>query len=123
VYRSFKPGTASNYVTPDRALANGPSSNSSTDDNSNRHGRNQNSVPTTSAQTTSDPAQTTVTDFQSGGSEAFDTGFGNWYYTATEQTNDTGAAWKQTFNAGFQDAYSNFKTDTSIVRAVRRVLA
>jgi hypothetical protein len=78
------------------------------------HGTNANSVPEGAGYTLTDPAQTTVTSFQSGGPDAFE---GSDYWSSTEI--DADYAWGQTFGNGAQ--YRNLKDYSYRVRAVRRV--
>ena len=106
-YRNLKPTTDNNTVyaastyTSNLNLANGT---------------NPDSDPAGAAYTTTNPAQTTVTTFRSGGVEAFDAA---WYWTSTEYSSGTSRALIQTFDNGLQD--TNNKTYTGgKVRAVRR---
>lgn len=79
-------------------------------------GTNTNAVPSRGSDYTSGtPAQTSATDFKSGGAEAFAAGI---YWSSTE-VSATGA-WAQNFANGRQ-YYGVFKTYSFRVRAVRRV--
>jgi len=84
--------------------------------NSTSYGVNANAVPARASNyTTGTPAQTSATDFQSTGAEDFtDTT----YWTSTQ--NGAGYAWAESFDNGLQPG-ANSKTDSSLVRAVRRV--
>jgi len=86
-----------------------------TDTNNTSFGTNPNAVPArVSNYTGGDPAQTSVTDFQEGNTEAFATTF-NWSSTEASSTN----AWVQTFSNGAQGDYIS-KDSSYYVRAVRR---
>ena len=79
-------------------------------------GANLNAVPARASNyTTSDPAQTSVAAFQSGGSEAF----ADANYWCSTEFSDTNAR-RQGFGNGFQ-ATNNTKDNLFSVRAVRRV--
>jgi hypothetical protein len=83
-------------------------------------GINPNAVPARASNyTTGNPAQTTVTDFQIGGAEAFTAvGAESEYWSSTEQS--ASLAWVDGFRTGNQ--FGNTKTGTGgPVRAVRRV--
>jgi hypothetical protein len=82
--------------------------------NTTSSGANPNAIPSRGSNyTTSNPAQTSVAAFQSGGAEAFS---GN-YWSSTENTSTY--AWFQSFTVGTQ--YNFFKNSSYRVRAVRRV--
>ena len=84
--------------------------------NDTTFGINDNSVPKrTSNYTSGNPAQTTVSTFQTGGAEAFAEGF---YWSSTQQSNAK-FAWVERFNVGGQ--YGYYKTYSRNVRAIRRV--
>jgi hypothetical protein len=80
-------------------------------------------VPTQSGQeyTSGTPARTTATDFISGGSEAFDTGSGVYYWTSTDARSRT--SFRDAYMLYFVDgsAYSGAKANSNRVRAVRRI--
>ena len=107
-YRNLKPTTTDNHVyaagtyTGNLNLANGT---------------NPNSDPVGAAYTTTNPAQTSVTQFRSGGSEAFDEAY---YWTSTESSTYTNHSLYQGISAGFQSW--NNKTVVYRVRGVRRVI-
>ena len=83
--------------------------------NNTSSGTNTNAVPSRGSNYTSGtPAQTSATDFKSGGAEAFAAG-GYWSSTEYSATD----AWEQDFNGGNQNV--DGKTDYRRVRAVRRV--
>lgn len=84
--------------------------------NNTGYGVNANAVPARASNyTTGTPAQTSATDFQSTGAEDFtDTT----YWTSTQ--NGAGYAWAESFDNGLQPS-ANSKTDSSLVRAIRRV--
>lgn len=75
-------------------------------------GANTSSVPTTSNYTSRSPAQTSVTIFRTGNSEAF---VSNYYWTSTEYSSTNG--WLQIFDGGNQSIGS--KTGTRSVRGGR----
>ena len=80
-------------------------------------GINPNAVPArTSNYTSGDPARTTATNFQSGGSEPF---AANIYWCSTEHPTFSGEARYQTFSNGTQNRGD--KTSSYRVRAIRRV--
>jgi len=86
-----------------------------TDSNSTLFGINAYSVPARGSNyTAGTPAQTTVTAFQTGNSEAFVADF-HWSSTEGSPT----IAWPLFFNFGFQ--YSNDKIDSNRVRAFRKL--
>ena len=86
-----------------------------TSSNDTASGTNTNAVPSRSSNyTAGTPAQTSATDFKSGGSQAFATGF---YWSSTEYSATT--AWGQVFGSGYQG--NDSKTTGYRVRAVRRV--
>ena len=86
-----------------------------TDVNHTSSGANTSSVPTTGNYTSGSPAQTSVTIFRTGNSEAFATS--NYYWTSTEYSSMDG--WAQYFSFGRQT--STNKTNTTYVRGVRRI--
>ena len=90
----------------------------STTANNTGYGINPNAVPArTSNYTSGNPAQTTAAAFIiSTGAEAFDTG--TRYWTSTQNTNTTRGSYLR-FANGYLD--HSVKTNTSLVRAVRRV--
>ena len=79
-------------------------------------GANRSSIPTGAAYTKTDPAQTIVTECQTGSAEAFAAG---WYWTSTESSSYTNGSLSQDFSNGLQSW--NFKTGVGRVRGVRRV--
>jgi hypothetical protein len=93
-YYNLKPTTSNNFTTS---------------------GTNVNAVPSRGSNyTTGDPAQTSVTAFQSGGAEAFSSSN---YWTSTE--NGVSYGWRQGFNYGNQGG--GYKSNYYRVRAIRRV--
>lgn len=89
--------------------------------NNTSSGANTNAVPSRASNYTStDPAQTTATDFQTGNAQAFDTADGTDYrWSSTQSVEEDTRTWIQRFNIG-QQVYIN-KTNTYLSRAVRRV--
>lgn len=88
-----------------------------TTNNNTIYGTNPYSIPSrTSAYTTSTPGQTTATDFQTGGSQAFDA---DYYWSSTQTT--TTAAFVIYFLNGTQYGTAFVKSSYNSVRAVRRV--
>lgn len=97
LYYYFKPTTTANHTSS---------------------GSNANAVspePVSTNYTTSAPAQTTITAYQTGNSEAFAT---TYYRSSTEY--DATGAWSQSFSQGLQS--NTLKSDSYYVRAVRRIL-
>jgi hypothetical protein len=101
--------------------------NTTANNTSGTTGVNPNAVPARSSNyTAGTPAQTTATDFISGGTQAFATAFG--YWSSTEWSSGAGSstadAWVQSFSNG-GGGYDN--KDNSInpyyARAIRRVAA
>ncbi len=80
-------------------------------------GTNLNSIPTGSAYTKTDPAQTIVTAFQTSGIEAFETS--NYYWTSTESSASMCNLLVQNFLHGAQ--FCSSKTNVYRVRGIRRV--
>jgi len=111
-YRNLKPTTNSNDTSdrPKSSITYPEGDDLSAD----TMGVNRNSSPTGSAYTTGDPAQTSVTDFVDGGTEAFASA----NYWSSSEYSDT-LAWLQVFNDGFQG--NGFKDTSNYVRAVRRL--
>jgi hypothetical protein len=98
VYRNLKPTTDANIITGG--------------------GVNPNAVPPTLDYTTTDPAQTTATLFQSGGGQDFDTS--PQYWTATSAIGYRSAYWKR-FSDGWSAGTS--QNDPKYARAIRREFA
>ena len=78
------------------------------------NGDNDYSVPNGAAYTASNPAQTSIAVFQSGGSECFDA---DWHWSSTWFSSSD--AWGQDFNYGYQGGFD--QTNSCYVRCVRRV--
>lgn len=111
-YRNLKPTAGTNSTSVrDKSSYTYPEGN---DVSGDTMGINRNSNPTGSAYTTSVPAQTSVTNFRSGGTEAF---AADHYWSSSEYS--AASAWSQYFVSGSQ--YYGVKTDGGYVRAVRRV--
>lgn len=88
-----------------------------TNSNNTSSGTNTNAVPSRGSNYTStDPAQTAITLFIEGGSEAFNSS-GTPYWTSTQQSST--AAWFQNFGNGNQSFFD--KDSSYVTRAVRRV--
>jgi hypothetical protein len=112
-YRNLKPTTtgplpfdrtASSYTYPEGNDVSGDKS-----------GVNRNSDPIGAAYTSGNPAQTSVSIFKTGNTEAF---VNVSYWTSTDFSNTN--TWLQDFNDGFQG--NDFRTGGHRVRAVRRIL-
>jgi hypothetical protein len=115
-YRNLKPGTSENSTsTRTKSSITYPEGN---DVSGNTMGVNLNSNPTRSAYTSSVPSQTSVTLFQSGGTEAFNTFIDSVYWSSSDASESR--AWYQNFNAGNQGMNIN-KNNGFTVRAVRRI--
>lgn len=111
-YRNLKPTTAANNTSArSKSSYTYPEGN---DVSGDTMGINRNSNPTGAAYTSSVPAQTSVTLFQTGNSEAFAAG----YYWSSSEYSATDA-WVQGFDNGAQRF--NNKYDSYYVRAVRRL--
>lgn len=82
--------------------------------NNTSSGANTSSVPTTGSYTSGSPAQTSVTIFRTGNSEAF---ISNYHWSSTEYSSKYG--WFQDFSDGNQFGY--FKSSAYYVRGVRRI--
>lgn len=94
IYFNLKPTTASNQTS---------------------YGINANSVPKrTSNYTAGNPAQTTATDFQSGGTQAYANSY-NWCSTGV----NTQFAYQKGFSTG--DNFGQYKTSGGNIRAIRRI--
>ena len=106
-YRAFKP-TTDNNTTGTRTLGTFPAANWS-------NGANKASSPTGAAYTTTVPARTSLSDWQSGNAQAFAAGN---YWSASWR--DSTTAWKQSFFVGNQ--LSDPQTDAVRVRPFRRVV-
>lgn len=111
-YRNLKPTTTANVTTARQKSAYVyPEGN---DVSGDTMGINRNSSPTGAAYTSSVPAQTLVTLFQTGNSEAFASAS---YWSSSDFSSTE--AWYQTFTNGGQ--YAVGKNNSMYVRAVRRV--
>jgi hypothetical protein len=119
-WRNLKPVTNNNYVTANRptAASFNYANNGSYGDTANTHGLNNNSAPAGAAYTAAVPAQTAAAAFRTGGTEAY--WFGSAYYWSSSDYNAS-AAWYQGWSSSYPGSqYSNVKTGTYRVRAVRR---
>jgi len=100
IYRNLKPDTTANNTSS---------------------GANANAVPSaTGNYTSSVPAQTSVSAFQSGGSEAFSVS-PTIYWSATEDSGTTLAAARQLFWSGAQGISNKSSSADHYARAIRRV--
>lgn len=110
VFTKFKPSTTLNFEqSPYRNTTYFTSGNGV-----DGGGNGQENTFNVNPYTTTDPAQTTVTAFRSGGAQAFSTGT---YIASNSHT--TSNCWGQQFSDGKQVSVS--KTTSSTVRAIRRV--
>jgi len=112
VWRNLKPVTNSNYVATDRPTGVSYTLLGSYGDTSTAQGSNANSSPVGAAYTTGSPAQTAVTVFQTGGTEALVV---NNYWTSTGHTSQNAFSMQ---SDGRQ--VSSAIQGTLQVRAVRR---
>ena len=110
-YRNLKPTTDANNTSA-RPLS-GITYPEGNDVSGDTMGINRNSDPTGAAYTSGNPAQTSVTAFQTGNTEAFASAR---YWSSSEFSSTN--AWKQNFNNGNQN--NNNKNNNNYVRAVRR---
>jgi hypothetical protein len=111
-YRNLKPTTgASSTSARSLSAITYPEGN---DVSGDTQGINRNSDPTGAAYTSGNPAQTSVSVFQTGGTEAFaaDTYWSSSEFSASD-------SWRHTFTSGFQ--FSSDKGNLFQVRAVRRL--
>lgn len=116
-FRNLKARSNSNYTTANRALAV-YTNLGSIGDTTQEHGRNLNSSPQGAAYTSSVPGQTGLTDFQSGGAEAFDT---QRYWSSTQSPSTTGNAFLQIMEVSLTlGQFQLTKTNNYVVRAFRR---
>ena len=111
-YRNLKPTTDANNTSA-RAKSSYTYSEGN-DVSGDTMGINRNSSPTGAAYTSGSPAQTAVTAFKSGGTEAF---AADLYWSSSEAS--APGAWRQDFNNGAQNL--DAKGYSRYVRAVRRV--
>lgn len=111
-YRNLKPTTDANNTSarPKSSYTYSEGNDVSGD----TMGINRNSSPTGAAYTSGSPAQTAVTAFKSGGTEAFAAGD---YWSSSEFSATD--AWRQYF--GFGNQLASPKNNSFYVRAVRRV--
>ena len=108
-YRNLKPTDCSNTTYPAGTF------------NGNLRlatGTNLNAIPTGAAYTSTNPAQTIVSVFQTGNVEAFETS--GWYWTSTKSFSSTSGSLVQNFSNGNR-LWGN-KDVVNRVRGVRRVL-
>lgn len=116
-YRYLKPSTTNNNTStrPKSSIAY-PQGNDVSGDTT---GINRNSSPTGAAYTSGNPAQTSATAFQVGGSEAFnhDPGTENRYFSSSEFSSAN--QWEQNFANGEQADIA--KDNNRRVRAIRRI--
>ena len=113
LFRNFKPTTDLNLTDPNHGST--PTA-----------GTNPHAVPPTGPYTSTNPAQTTVTSFQSGNENAFySPGSASYpmYWDATEKSTNVTTAGLQNFTEGMQRASGGGKSsaNTGLARAIRRV--
>jgi hypothetical protein len=111
VYRNCKPGSTANSTYVNRINSIGAGNGSDT----NNNGHNANSLPAGAAYTASNPTTSVSLAYATGNAEAFAAAH---YRSSTEF--DAAYAWTQAFSNGYQVNY--FKTSSTYVRAVRKVL-
>jgi hypothetical protein len=117
-WRNLKPTTDSNYVGARGDSSLDYKTLGSYDDVTAEQGINLNSSPATGAYTASVPVRTSVTAFQTGGSEAFT--YGSDYYWSSSEYNAS-FAWFQGWSSSLPGYQNNtFKSNSFRVRAVRR---
>lgn len=117
-WRNLKPTTDSNYVAGRSDSSLDYKTLGSYDDVTAEQGINLNSSPATGAYTASVPGRTSVTAFQTGGSEAF--AYGSDYYWSSSEYNASNA-WYQYWYSSYPGYQINVsKTGSYRVRAVRR---
>ena len=120
-WRNLKPATDNNYTSTDRptGATNDYKNLGSLGDTANTHGLNNNSSPQGAAYTTTVPARTSASAFQTGGAEAFTYGSA-YYWSSTEYS--ASVAWLQFWNSSYPGYQGNYvgKSNAHRVRAVRR---
>lgn len=109
LYRNFKPSTSLNNTLK----TGGP--------HGVGHGYNPNSVPIGEAYTSTVPGQTTLTEFQTDGSESLISSGLTTLWSSSENSTNGLYSWRINLNYGSM-ATGNVKTSGALVRAVRRVL-
>lgn len=97
LYRAFKPTEEKNWCYA-------------------RSGINLSAEPPTRPYTPESPVKTVHEAFQAGGAEAFNP---VWYWSSTQHASDSGCAWGQGFDDGYQGC--NHESDKLRARAVRRL--
>ena len=113
-YRNLKPTTNPNYVYASRAASFSVPAGTYNGVDNQGNGHNDYSVPNGSAYTTTNPSRTSITAFQSGGPECFDT---DWHWSSTWFSGSN--AWFRYFIDGYHGGTD--QTDSYYVRCVRRV--
>ena len=119
-WRNGKPTTANNYFGGSRSTAQSfdYKNAGSYGDTAASQGLNNNTSPTGAAYTSSLPAQTSATAFQTGGTEAYE--FGAAYYLSCSSYENF-SVWTQLFHSGYPGYQSNGGVNSSNrIRAVRR---
>jgi hypothetical protein len=112
LYRNLKPTTDANG-TSSRSLS-AITYPEGSDVSGDTMGRNRNSNPLGAVYTSGDPAQTSITAFVTGGTEAFASAL----YWSSSEFSDTDA-WRQSLSNGNQGSGNKFYSN--YVRAVRRL--
>lgn len=119
-WRNLKPTTDNNFASATRPDSSFNYANlGSFDDITIDNGTNLNSSPAGAAYTTTVPARTSVTAFQTGGAEAFAYGSA-WYWSSSDFDNMHAFAQYWSSGGGGGQQARNVKTGEGRVRAVRR---
>lgn len=119
LYRNFKPGTAGNRVTSTDTTFPGAKSLVG--------GYNPSSDPTGPTYVFGSPAQTALTDWRSGGTQAIGTSSSPWIWTSTKAAMTSGTTqlvWYQAFEGSFTSGAQEPASRASAYRArpVRRLV-
>jgi hypothetical protein len=120
LWRNLKPVTNGNYTTQDRPNAAAYTIDANLDDALPHHGINRNSDPAGAAYTTSDPAQTSVAAFKTGGAEAM--AFGSSYYWSSSEFSASDALYQDFYSSSPGRQYIFSKSYSGRARAVRRLI-
>lgn len=117
-WRNLKPGIENNYLSARSDSALDYKTLGSFDDATTGQGANLNRSPNGAAYTTMVPGRTSITEFRTGGAEAFE--YGSFFYWSASDYSETNA-WIQSWNSAVPGRqYHAIKSGGYSVRAVRR---
>lgn len=120
IWRNFKPVTTSNNTNnrPKSSITYNRDGNSD-DQSADTMGVNRHSIPAGAAYTVSEPGQTIVNAFKSGGAEAM--AFGSEIYWSSSEYSST-FAWRQNYHSSYPGLQNDInKAGSCRARAVRRL--